>query len=117
MCPPRWSASSATAWAWRRGAAAMPHKRTPIAAENVTGLARLLRAWAGAGLEDVALWGERDISHSSVERVALPDACLALDFALARLTTLIGGLEVDAGHMAANLEAARGQVDHHAALL
>jgi len=103
--------------AGQKGSSAMPHKRNPIAAENVTGLARLLRAWAGAGLEDVALWGERDISHSSVERVALPDACLALDFALARVTTLIDGLEVDAGRMAANLEAARGQVYSQAVLL
>lgn len=101
----------------QKGSSAMPHKRNPISAENITGLARLLRGWALAGLEDVALWGERDISHSSVERVALPDACLALDFALARFTGLIEGLVVDAARMAANLEAARGQVYSQAVLL
>jgi len=103
--------------AGQKGSSAMPHKRNPIAAENVTGLARLLRGWAGAGLEDVALWGERDISHSSVERVALPDACLVLDFALARLTSIIDGLGVHADRMAANLEATRGQVYSQAVLL
>ena len=101
----------------QKGSSAMPHKRNPIAAENVTGLARLLRGWAVAGLEDVALWGERDISHSSVERVALPDACLVLDFALARITALVEGLEVHADRMAANLEAAGGQVYSQAVLL
>ena len=64
----------------QKGSSAMPHKRNPIAAENVTGLARLLRGYATASLENVALWHERDISHSSVERVVLPDACLILDF-------------------------------------
>jgi len=103
--------------AGQKGSSAMPHKHNPIAAENVTGLARLLRGWAVAGLEDVALWGERDISHSSVERVALPDACLALDFALTRLTSIIDGLEVRAERMAANLEATGGQVCSQAVLL
>jgi adenylosuccinate lyase len=103
--------------AGQKGSSAMPHKRNPIAAENVTGLARLLRGWAVAGLEDVALWGERDISHSSVERVALPDACLVLDFALARMTALIDGLEVRTDRMAANLEATGGQVYSQAVLL
>ena len=101
----------------QKGSSAMPHKRNPIAAENITGLARLLRGYAVAGLEDVALWGERDISHSSVERVALPDACLVLDFALARLTALVDGLEVHADRMAANLESAGGQVYSQAVLL
>jgi len=101
----------------QKGSSAMPHKRNPIAAENITGLARLLRGWAAAGLEDVALWGERDISHSSVERVALPDACLVADFALARMTTLIDGLQVYADHMAQNLEATRGRVYSQAVLL
>jgi adenylosuccinate lyase len=103
--------------AGQKGSSAMPHKRNPIAAENVTGLARLLRGYAVAGLEDVALWGERDISHSSVERVALPDACLVLDFALARVTALIDGLEVHADRMEANLEAAGGRVYSQAVLL
>jgi adenylosuccinate lyase len=101
----------------QKGSSAMPHKRNPIASENITGLARLLRGWAVAGLEDIALWHERDISHSSVERVALPDACLALDFALARITRLIEGLVVDEGRMAANLAATRGQVYSQAVLL
>ena len=73
----------------QKGSSAMPHKRNPIASENVTGLARLLRGYAVAGLENVALWHERDISHSSVERVALPDASIALDFALVRMTRLV----------------------------
>jgi adenylosuccinate lyase len=103
--------------AGQKGSSAMPHKRNPIAAENITGLARLLRAYAGAGLEDVALWGERDISHSSVERVALPDACLVADYALDRMLGLIEGLVVHADRMAANLEAGRGQAYSQAVLL
>ena len=103
--------------AGQKGSSAMPHKRNPIAAENVTGLARLLRGYAAAGLEDVALWGERDISHSSVERVALPDACLVADYALDRMTRLIDGLVVHADRMAANLEAGRGQPYSQAVLL
>ncbi|HSG79598.1 MAG TPA: adenylosuccinate lyase [Acidimicrobiia bacterium] len=103
--------------AGQKGSSAMPHKRNPIRSENVTGLARLLRGWAVAGMEDVALWHERDISHSSVERVALPDACLALDFALHRMTRLIDGLVVDAARMRANLDATRGLVYSQAVLL
>ena len=79
----------------QKGSSAMPHKRNPIASENVTGLSRVLRAYAGVGLENVALWHERDISHSSAERIVLPDACIALDFALVRMTKLIDGLVVD----------------------
>jgi adenylosuccinate lyase len=101
----------------QKGSSAMPHKRNPIAAENITGLARLLRGYASAGLEDVALWGERDISHSSVERVALPDACLVADYALDRMLRLIEGLVVHADRMAANLEAGRGQAYSQAVLL
>ena len=63
----------------QKGSSAMPHKRNPIVSERLTGIARLLRGYAGPGLEDVALWHERDISHSSVERVVLPDACILLD--------------------------------------
>jgi adenylosuccinate lyase len=103
--------------AGQKGSSAMPHKRNPVGAENVTGLARLLRGYAGAGLEDIALWHERDISHSSVERVALPDACLALDFALDRMTRIVDGLVVDVARMAANLEATRGLVYSQAVLL
>jgi adenylosuccinate lyase len=101
----------------QKGSSAMPHKRNPIASENVTGLSRLLRAYAGVGLENVALWHERDISHSSAERVAIPDACLALDFALVRMTKLIDNLVVDEERMLANLEATRGLVYSQAVLL
>ncbi|MFQ5554756.1 MAG: adenylosuccinate lyase [Acidimicrobiia bacterium] len=101
----------------QKGSSAMPHKRNPIASENTTGLARLLRAYAGAGLENVALWHERDISHSSVERVALPDACLVLDFALVRMTRLVEGMEVDARRMRHNLAATHGLVFSQAVLL
>jgi adenylosuccinate lyase len=101
----------------QKGSSAMPHKRNPIASENITGLARLLRAYASAGFENVALWHERDISHSSVERVALPDACLVLDFALARMTALIENLVVSEGRMLQNLEATRGLVFSQAVLL
>jgi adenylosuccinate lyase len=101
----------------QKGSSAMPHKRNPISAENITGLSRLLRAYAGAGLEDVALWHERDISHSSVERVVLPDACLVADFALDRMTRLVAGLVVDADRMRANLDSTRGVVFSQAVLL
>ena len=103
--------------AGQKGSSAMPHKHNPILSENVTGLSRLLRGWAVAAMEDVALWHERDISHSSVERIAIPDACLALDFALARMTGVIDGLIVDRDRMRANLDAAGGAVFSHAALL
>ena len=95
----------------------MPHKRNPIASENITGLARLLRGYSTAALENVALWHERDISHSSVERVVLPDACLVLDFALERMNRLVRRLEVDAVRMAANLESTKGLVHSQAVLL
>ena len=101
----------------QKGSSAMPHKRNPIASENVTGLARLLRSYASAGFENVALWHERDISHSSAERVALPDACLVLDFALVRMTGLIDNLVVDAARMLDNLESTRGLVFSQAVLL
>ena len=101
----------------QKGSSAMPHKHNPILTENVTGIARLLRGWSVAAIEDVALWHERDISHSSVERVAIPDACLALDFALDRMTRVVDGLLVDDDRMRVNLEAAGGVVFSHAALL
>src|SRR5213594_1170766 len=87
----------------QKGSSAMPHKRNPILSENVTGLARLLRAYAGAALENVALWHERDISHSSVERVIAPDATCALDFMLARMTGVLDGLVVRPERMRENL--------------
>jgi adenylosuccinate lyase len=89
--------------AGQKGSSAMPHKRNPILSENVTGLARLMRGYALAALESMALWHERDISHSAVERVIAPDATIALDFMLARLTGVVEGLEVRTEAMAANL--------------
>jgi adenylosuccinate lyase len=100
----------------QKGSSAMPHKRNPILSENVAGLARLLRGYAVAGLEDVALWHERDMTHSSVERVALPDACLLLDFMLVRAARIVEGLVVRPDRMLANLEASRGLVFSQAAL-
>jgi len=90
--------------AGQKGSSAMPHKRNPILSENLTGLARLVRGYAGAALEDIALWHERDISHSSVERVIGPDATIAVDFMLARLAGVVEGLEVRPEVMRANLE-------------
>lgn len=101
----------------QKGSSAMPHKRNPILSENVTGLARLLRGWSVAAMEDVALWHERDISHSSVERIAIPDACLALDFALHRINRVLTGLTVDTDRMRANLDASHGLVLSQGALL
>jgi adenylosuccinate lyase len=86
----------------------MPHKRNPIVSERICGLARLVRGYALVGLENVALWHERDISHSSAERVALPDAFLAVDYMLDRFTWLVGGLVVRSERMRANLEATGG---------
>jgi adenylosuccinate lyase len=94
----------------QKGSSAMPHKRNPILSENVTGLARLLRAYAGAALENVALWHERDISHSSVERVIAPDATCALDFMLARMTGVLEHLVVRPERMRENLAHSSGTV-------
>ncbi|MBK7073831.1 MAG: adenylosuccinate lyase [Myxococcales bacterium] len=101
----------------QKGSSAMPHKKNPILSENLTGLARLLRGYAGAGLEDVALWHERDISHSSVERVSFPDATILTDFMLARATGLVRGLVVHPERMRANLEASGGLCFSEAVLL
>jgi adenylosuccinate lyase len=90
----------------QKGSSAMPHKRNPISSENLTGCARLLRAYAQAGLEDVALWHERDISHSSVERVVFPDATILLDYALSRMNGLVSGMGVRKDRVKANLDAA-----------
>jgi adenylosuccinate lyase len=89
--------------AGQKGSSAMPHKRNPITAERLSGLARLLRGYLGAGLENVALWHERDISHSSVERVALPDASLLAYYMLRRCERLVRGLVVNADRMLENL--------------
>ncbi len=101
----------------QKGSSAMPHKRNPIVAERITGIARLLRGYAVPGLENVALWHERDISHSSAERVTLPDACCALDYALERGAWMIAGLRVFPERMRANLEASGGLAGSSAALL
>ncbi len=94
----------------QKGSSAMPHKKNPISAENVTGAARLLRGYAGAGLEDIALWHERDISHSSVERVVFPDAFILCDYACDRMATLVNGLFVDRERMKHNLSLSHGQL-------
>jgi adenylosuccinate lyase len=92
----------------QKGSSAMPHKRNPIVAERICGLARIVRAAAQVGLENVPLWHERDISHSSAERVVIPDSFLALDYMLDRFAWLVGGLVVRPERMRANLEASRG---------
>ncbi|HLI16421.1 MAG TPA: adenylosuccinate lyase [Acidimicrobiales bacterium] len=89
--------------AGQKGSSAMPHKRNPITAERIVGLSRVLRGYLVAGLEDVALWHERDISHSSVERIVLPDASLACYYGLRRMERLVAGLVVNAGRMRENL--------------
>jgi adenylosuccinate lyase len=94
----------------QKGSSAMPHKRNPIGCEQVTGLARLVRANAMAALENIALWHERDISHSSVERVILPDSFLALDHMLRRFTRIVAGLVVHPDRMRENLGRSRGVV-------
>ena len=86
----------------------MPHKRNPVLTENLTGLARMVRAYALPAMENVALWHERDISHSSVERMIGPDATITLDFALARLAGVIGKLVVYPDNMKANLDKLSG---------
>jgi len=101
----------------QKGSSAMPHKRNPVRSENVTGLARLLRGYAQVGLENVALWHERDISHSSAERVVLPDASIVTDFALARMTDVIDRLVVNADRMEVNLESTGGLVFSQRVLL
>ncbi|MBA3630720.1 MAG: adenylosuccinate lyase [Actinobacteria bacterium] len=101
----------------QKGSSAMPHKRNPIVSERICGLARLLRGYASTGLENVALWHERDISHSSVERVSLPDACILLDYMLDRMRWVIEGLEVYPERMRANLDASFGLVHSQTVLV
>ena len=92
----------------QKGSSAMPHKRNPVVAERICGLARVVRGASVVGLENVALWHERDISHSSAERVVLPDAFLALDYMLERFAWLVEGMEVRPDRMRRNLEASHG---------
>ncbi len=101
----------------QKGSSAMPHKRNPVLSENLSGLARLMRSYACAALEDVALWHERDISHSSVERVIAPDATILLDFMLDRFTGLMNKLLVYPERMIANLNMTRGLIFSQMVLL
>jgi adenylosuccinate lyase len=101
----------------QKGSSAMPHKRNPVLSENLTGLARVVRSYAMPALEDVALWHERDISHSSVERVIGPDATVALDFALTRLTGIIKDLVVYPERMRQNLDRLGGLIHSQRVLL
>jgi adenylosuccinate lyase len=95
----------------------MPHKRNPISAETITGLSRVLRGNLQAGLQDVALWHERDISHSSAERVILPDSSILTFYVIRRMTSLIDFLEVNADRMMANIESSLGLVFSQPTLL
>lgn len=101
----------------QKGSSAMPHKRNPVLTENLTGLARLVRSHVTPALENVALWHERDISHSAVERVSAPDACIALDFALARLAQVVDKLLIYPERMKHNLESMGGLVFSQRTLL
>jgi adenylosuccinate lyase len=101
----------------QKGSSAMPHKRNPELAERICGLARLLRSNALAAVENVALWHERDISHSSVERVILPDSTILLDYVLDLTAFILEGLEVDPARMAENLEASHGNIYSQRVLL
>ena len=92
----------------QKGSSAMPHKKNPISAENMSGLARVIRANALAALEDQALWHERDISHSSVERIIMPDSTILMDYVLHRLSGLLEGLRVLPENMARNMDASFG---------
>jgi adenylosuccinate lyase len=101
----------------QKGSSAMPHKRNPIGCEQIVGLARVIRGNLGAALENVALWHERDISHSSVERIIFPDSFIALDHMLRRMTRIVTGMVVHPDRMARNLELLRGVVFSGAVLL
>jgi adenylosuccinate lyase len=94
----------------QKGSSAMPHKKNPIGSENITGAARLLRSYLMAGLENMALWHERDISHSSVERVILPDAFIICDYALHRMAEIVSKLHVDKDRMKSNMDLSKGQL-------
>jgi len=101
----------------QKGSSAMPHKRNPVLSENLSGLARLMRSYALASLEDIALWHERDISHSSVERVIAPDATILLDFMLHRFTELVRNLVIYPERMLANLGMTKGVIFSQTVLL
>ena len=101
----------------QKGSSAMPHKRNPIVSERITGLARVLRGYAQVGAEDVALWHERDISHSGAERVVLPDATIALDYMQALATRLARGMVVHADRMRENIDLTYGALFSQRVLL
>ncbi len=101
----------------QKGSSAMPHKRNPIGSENLTGAARLLRSNASASMENIALWHERDISHSSVERVIFPDSCILADYALARMTRILKNLDVYPDNMLKNMNLTNGLIFSQAVLL
>jgi adenylosuccinate lyase len=101
----------------QKGSSAMPHKRNPISAETISGLSRVLRGNLQAGMQDVALWHERDISHSSVERIVLPDSAMLAHYVLRRMATLVSRLDVDADTMRRNLDAGRGLIFSQPVLL
>jgi adenylosuccinate lyase len=101
----------------QKGSSSMPHKRNPVLTENITGLARLVRGHVIPALENVALWHERDISHSSVERVIGPDSTIGLDFALARMTNVIDKLIVYPENMQSNLDKLGGLIHSQRVLL
>ncbi|MFN8945749.1 MAG: adenylosuccinate lyase [Pseudobdellovibrionaceae bacterium] len=94
----------------QKGSSAMPHKKNPISAENLTGLSRLVRGYFHTAQENIVLWHERDISHSSVERVIFPDAFIVTDYALHRMNILLSGLQVNEKRMKENLESSQGQI-------
>src|SRR5213596_594526 len=94
----------------QKGSSAMPHKRNPIGCEQIVGLARLIRSNCQAAFENIALWHERDISHSSVERVIVPDSFIALDHMLRRFTDIVKGMTVNADRMRRNLDSTKGLV-------
>jgi adenylosuccinate lyase len=103
--------------AGQKGSSAMPHKRNPIVSERICGIARLLRGYSQAGVENVALWHERDISHSSAERVALPDATILLDYAHHLAIRVVRGMTVRTDRMQENLDATHGALYSQRALL
>jgi adenylosuccinate lyase len=94
----------------QKGSSAMPHKKNPISAENITGLARLVKGYAFTAMENIPLWHERDISHSSAERVIFPDAFIVTDYAVSRMAVLLDGLEVNKKRMMENIESSQGQL-------
>jgi adenylosuccinate lyase len=103
--------------AGQKGSSAMPHKKNPIRSERISGLARVVRGYVTPVTEGIPLWHERDISHSSVERIALPDAAIATDYLFQQTTGLVEGLQVDAARMRANLDATGGLLYSSAVLL